>query len=82
MRIETGGSLRTWGQWTEQARQMQQAKERAIMEAIERQERQQAMVQPLDGNVVGGPLDGASMPNGTRNGLTYEWDGKRWRHVR
>lgn len=81
MRIENGGSLRTWGQWIEQARQMQQAKEQAIIEAMKRQERQQATVQPLDGNVVGGPLDGARMPNGTRTGLAYEWDGKWWRHV-
>jgi len=80
MRIETGGSLRTWGQWVEQARGVQRAKERAITEAMVR--RQQATVQPLDGNVVGGPLDGARMPDGTREGLQYEWDGKRWRHVR
>lgn len=82
MRIETGGSLRTWGQWQELVRDAQRAKERAIIEAIERQQQRQVAVQPLDGNVVGGPLDGARMPVGTREGLQYEWDGKRWRHVR
>ena len=62
MRIESGGSLRTWGQWVDQSRDMQPVK-------------------PLDSNVVGGPLDGERMPEGTREGLRYEWDGKRWRHV-
>lgn len=33
------------------------------------------------GNVIGGPLDGADIPNGTRDGLSYRWDdsAKRWR---
>lgn len=82
MRIESGGSLRTWGQWIDQSQDMQRAKERAIVEAMERQQQRQATVQPLDGNVVGGPLDGARMPRGTRKGLKYEWDGRRWNHAR
>ena len=31
-------------------------------------------------NVVGGPLDGADIPNGTRDGQEYRWDDRtrRW----
>ncbi len=78
MRIKTGGSIRTWGQWVDQTRQMQQAKERAIVWA---RPQQQSPMLPLNGNVVGGPLDGARMPSGTREGLKYEWDGLRWKHA-
>lgn len=39
------------------------------------------LVKELDSNVVGGPLDGEKMPEGTRPGLKYEWDGSRWRHI-
>ena len=34
-------------------------------------------------NVVGGSLDGASIPSGTQHGQTYRWDARsqRWVHV-
>jgi hypothetical protein len=39
-------------------------------------------VRPLDGNVVGGPLDGARIPNGTASGQMYVYDSAsgRWRY--
>lgn len=86
MRISSrNNSLRGWGQYFEQARQMQTEKERAIakalIERLERAHERPVHVEPLDSNVVGGPLDGEKFPKGTRPGLAYEWDGKRWRHV-
>lgn len=74
MRIGTGKDIRSWSQWVDLAQRMQ--KSQIVDEAQEQQ-----AVSPLDSNVIGGPLDGAKMPNGTRKGLKYEWDGERWCYV-
>lgn len=73
MRIESGGDLRTWGQWKQLGYVI------AMEEATEAAKAYK--VKPLDGNVVGGSLDGARMPEGTRDGQTYRWDGKNWNYV-
>lgn len=84
MRISSRNqSLRGWGEFVEYARQMQTDKDLAIAKALAEliERNHEKKVKPLDSNVIGGPLDGTKIPNGTRPGLKYEWDGKRWRHV-
>lgn len=73
MRMSSGGDLRTWDQWVRFGREAQRAAER-----IEVNERPKKIV--TCGNVVGGSLDGASIPDGTRDGQTLRWNSntERW----
>lgn len=75
MRIETrhGYGLRTPGQWSRIAEQMQQSAKEADMERKKEESR-------ISANVVGGSLDGETMPKGTRDGQQYRWDAlsQRW----
>jgi len=55
--------------------------ERTKREAVARLREQ---VDHYQGNVVGGSLDGAKMPEGTKDGQQYRWDAslRRWISVR
>lgn len=77
MRIETssGYTLRTRGELAVLELELEMQRLANNIEAACRR-RQSART----GNVVGGSLDGATMPAGTRDGQQYRWDAdaQRW----
>ncbi len=81
MTIKTGSgrSMLAYGGWTEDYERAKREAAARIYEQFQEQ-RQARQV----GNVVGGSLDGATMPDGTRDGQQYQWDAKlrRWVYVR
>ncbi len=79
MRISAGQGLRSWNEWVHLAQEAQKMKSEELR--LKHKAEQQQVVLPLNSNVVGGPLDGAEMPAGTRKGLKYEWYGQQWRYV-
>ena len=74
MRMNNGGSLRTWGQWVQFG--IDAKRDSEIVELNERPKQTIAC-----GNVVGGSLDGATIPSGTHNGQRLVWDASRQRWI-
>lgn len=68
------GDLRTWGEWVQFGVEAQRQ-----AEIIEVNERRTKSV--VTGNVIGGSLDGANLPAGTRNGQRLTWDATRQRWI-
>ena len=83
MTIKTGSgrSMLAYGGWIEDCERAKREAAALIYEEFQEQRNQQS---GEVSNVVGGSLDGATIPEGTRHGQQYQWDAKlrRWVYVR
>jgi hypothetical protein len=83
MAIKTGSgrSMLAYGGWTEDYERAKREAAALIYEEFQEQRNQQS---GEVSNVVGGSLDGATIPEGTRDGQQYQWNAKlqRWVYVR
>ena len=83
MTIKTGSgqSMLAHGGWLADIERARREAAARMYEEFQEQRNQQSREV---GNVVGGSLDGATIPEGTRDGQQYQWDAKlqRWVYVR
>ena len=75
LKTNSGRSMLADGAWVRNV-----AQERSVAEGLAEHIRESLAKPAITvGNVVGGSLDGATMPEGTRDGQQYRWDADRRR---